>query len=170
MIPIISAAATSLTHRQPVSRPVANPGKTIALDKNLCPARCDRVFALPVGGQSAQNSAQNVAGQMRDAHMRQNEKAAIVNNQRESLLAPLSAPADEGITGFDFPGRSSKEQAGQVATITVPNQVAQVLACCAAVAQAVMLRQMTNKGVGLSGAWLDRDYPQRLQSPQRTLD
>ena len=147
-----------------------NPGKTIALDKGLCQARRDGVFALPVTAQSAQDSAQNVAGQMRHAHMRQNEKAAIVNDQRESLLALLSAPADEGITGFDFPGRSAKEQAGQVATITVPNQVAQVLARSAAVAQVVMLRQMTNKGVGLSGAWLDRDHPQRLQSPQRTLD
>src|ERR1700686_3849449 len=111
-----------------------------------------------------------MAGQMRDPHMRQNEKAAIVNNQREPLLALLSAPADEGITGSDFPGRSAKEQAGQVATTTVANQVAQVLARRAAIAQVVMLRQMTNKGVGLSGAWLDRDHPQRLKSPQRTLD
>jgi hypothetical protein len=38
--------------------------------------------------------------------------AAIVNYQHESLLALLSAPADEGITGFDFPGRGAKEQAG----------------------------------------------------------
>ena len=53
---------------------------------------------------------------------------------------------------------------------TVPNEVAQVLACGAAEAQVVMLRQMTNKGVGLSRAWLDRDHFQRLKSPQRTLD
>jgi hypothetical protein len=64
----------------------------------------------------------------------------------------LSTPADEGITGPDFPGRSAKEQAGQIATITVPNQIAQVLARRAAVAQVVMLRQMTNKGVGLRAA------------------
>jgi len=133
MIPVMSAAATSLAHPQPVGRPVANPGK--ALDKSLCQARCDGVFALPVSAQSAQDSAQNVADQMRHAHMRQNEKAAIVNDQRESLLALLSTPADEGITGSDFPGRSAKEQAGQVATTTVANQVAQVLARRAAVAR-----------------------------------
>src|SRR3984957_5273301 len=165
MIPVMSAAATSLAHPQPVGRPGANPGKALALDKSLCQVRCDGVFALPVRAQSAQDSAQNVAGQMRHAHMRQNEKAAIVNDQREALLALLSAPADEGVTGSDFPGRSAKEQAGQVATTTVPNQIAQVLARCAAVAQVVMLRQMTNKGVGLSGAWLDRDHPQRLKGP-----
>ncbi len=89
-----------------------------------------------------------MAGQMWHAHLGQNEKAAIVDNQRESLLALLSAPADEGITGSDFPGRRAKEQAGQVPTSTIPNQVAQVLARGAAVAQVVMLRQMTNKGVG----------------------
>jgi hypothetical protein len=84
-----------------IGRPVANPGKTIALDKSLCHAGRDGVFALPVTAQSAQDSAQDVAGQMRHAHMRQNEKAAIVNDQRESLLALLSAPADEGITGME---------------------------------------------------------------------
>jgi len=165
----MSAAATSLAHPQPVGRPVANPGKTIAFDKSLCQAWRDGVFALPVTAQSAQDSAQNVAGQMRHAHMRQNEKAAIVNDQRESLLALLSTPADEGITGSDFPGRSAKEQAGQVATTTVANQVAQVLARSAAVAQVVMLRQMTNKGVGLSGAWLDRDHSQRLKPLHRLI-
>ena len=106
-----------------------------------------------------------MAGQMRDPHMRQNEKAAIVNNQREPLLALLGTPADEGVTGSDFPGRRAKEQAGQVPTTTVANQVAQVLTRRAALAQVVMLRQMTNKGVGLSGAWLDRDHPQRLKGP-----
>src|ERR1700674_2120756 len=43
MVPINSATATSLAHWPPVGRPVANPGKTIALDKSLCQARCDRV-------------------------------------------------------------------------------------------------------------------------------
>ena len=78
MIPVMSAAATSLAHPQPVGRPVANPGKTIAFDKSLCQAWRDGV-SLPVTAQSAQDSAQNVAGQMRHAHMRQNEKAVIVN-------------------------------------------------------------------------------------------
>ncbi len=64
-----------------------------------------------------------MTGQMRHPHMRQNEKAAIVNEQRESLLALLSTPADEGITGSDFPGRSAKEQTGQVTTTTIANQL-----------------------------------------------
>jgi len=76
-----------------------------------------------------------VAGQMRHAYMRQNEKAAIVNDQPESLLALLGAPTDEAITGFDFPGRPAKEQAGQIASVTVSNKVAQVLAPGTAVAQ-----------------------------------
>src|SRR6266481_5271161 len=97
---------------------------------------------------------------MGHAHMRQNEKAAIVNDQPESLLALLGAPTDEAITGFDFPGRAAKEQAGQIASVTVSNNVAQVM----------MLAQMPNKGVGLSRAWLDRDHFQRLQSPKRTLN
>jgi len=101
--------------------------------------------------------------------MGQNEKAAIVNYEREPLLTLLCAPADEVITGFDFPGRSGKEYAGQVASVTVPKQVAQVLARGALEAQVVMLRQMTNKGVGLSRARLDRDHFQRLKSPKRTL-
>src|SRR6202045_4926349 len=109
----------------------------------------------------------NVFDCLFDLRLGQNEKAAIVNYQRESLLALLSAPADELITGFDFPGRGAKEQAGQVATITVANKVAQVLARGAAVAQGVMLPQMPNEGVGLSGARLDRDHFQRLKSPKR---
>ena len=102
---------------------------------------------------------------MRHAHMRQNEKAAIVNEQREPLLALLSAPADEGITGFYFPGRSGKEHAGQVASVTVPKQVAQVLARGALEAQVVMLRQMTNKGVGLNRARLDSITSSGLRAP-----
>ena len=69
-----------------------------------------------------------------------------------------------------FPGRGAKEQAGQVTTKTVANKVAQVLARGAAVAQVVMLPQMPNEGVGLSGARLDRDHFQRLKSPKRALD
>jgi hypothetical protein len=45
------------------------------------------------------------------------------SEQTEPLLALLSAPADEGITGRYFPCRSAKEHTGQVAPITVPNQV-----------------------------------------------
>src|ERR1700676_1581923 len=104
-----------------------------------------------------------MAGQMRDPHMRQNEKAAIVNNQREPLLALLGTPADEGVTGSDFPGPRAKEQAGQGPTTTRANQAPQVLTRRAAVAQVVMLRQMTNKGVGLSGAGVHRTHPQRLE-------
>ena len=48
MVSITPATATSLAHGSPVGRPVANPGKTIALDKSLCQAWCERVFALPV--------------------------------------------------------------------------------------------------------------------------
>ena len=102
--------------------------------------------------------------------MRQNEKAAIVNDQPESLLALLGAPTDEAVTGFDFPGRAAKEQAGQIASVTISNKVAQVLAPATAVAQVMMLAQMPNKGVGLSRAWLDRDHFQRLKSPKRTFD
>ena len=79
MVAIVPAAAASLPHPQPVGRPVANTGKTLALDKSLRQARREMVFALPVGAQPAQDSAQNVAGQMRHAHMGQNEKTAIVN-------------------------------------------------------------------------------------------
>src|SRR5690242_17640428 len=89
--------------------------RTLALNKSLRQARRDVVFTLPVGVQPPQDSAQNVAGQMRHAHMGQNEKTTIVNYQREPFLALLSAPADEGITGLYFPGRSGKEHAGQVA-------------------------------------------------------
>ena len=125
---------------------------------------------LPVGAQPPQDNAQNVAGQMRHAHMGQNEKAAIVNYKGEPLLALLSTPADEDITGFYFPGRSSKEHAGQVAPVTVPKEVTQVLTCGTLEAQVMMLGQMPNEGVGLSRAWLDRDHFQRLKSPKRTLD
>src|SRR5437588_529662 len=107
---------------------------------------------------------------MRHTHMGQNEKTAIVNDQREPLLALLSAPTYEGVTGFYFPGRSGKEHAGQVASVTVSKQVAQILARGTLEAQVMMLRQMPNKGVGLGSARLDNDYLQRLKSPKRTLD
>jgi len=170
VVAIVPAATTSLSHPQPVGCPVADSGKTLALDKSLRKARRDLVFELPIGTQPPQDSAQNVAGQMWHAHMGQNEKTAIVNYQAESLLALLSTPADEAITSFCFPGRSAKEHAGQVASITVPNQVTQVLARGTLEAQVMMLRQMTNKGVGLSRACFDSDDFQRLKSSKRSLD
>jgi hypothetical protein len=103
-------------------------------------------------------------------HLGQNEKTAIVNDQTEPLLALLSAPADEGITGLYFPGRSRKEHTGQVATVTIPNKVTQVLTCGALEAQIMMLRQMPNKGVGLHRAGLDADHFKRLKSSQRAPD
>jgi len=54
-------------------------------------ARREVVFALPVAAQPAQDSAQNVAGQMGHAHMGQNKKAAIVNYERQSAKRPLSS-------------------------------------------------------------------------------
>src|SRR5208283_468574 len=121
MVTIVPASTAGLAHPQPVGRPVANPGKTLSLDKSLRQARGDVVFALPVRTQAPQDSAQNVAGQMWHTHMGQNEKTAIVSYQREPLLALLSAPADEGITVFYFPGRSAKEHASQVTSVTIPN-------------------------------------------------
>ena len=52
----------------------------------------------------------------------------------------------------------------------VPLTPLSFLARSAAVAQVVMLRQMINKGVGASRAWLDRDDFERLKSLKRTLD
>src|ERR1700720_206043 len=170
MVAIVPAAPASLPHPQPVGGPVADTAKTLAFDKSLRQARREMVFTLPVRAQPAQDRAQNVAGQMGSPHLGQNEKTAIVNDETEPLLALLSAPADEGITGLYLPGRSCKEHAGQVASVTVPNKVTQVLTCGALEAQIMMLRQMPNKGVGLHRARLDADHLQRLKSSQRTLD
>jgi hypothetical protein len=65
----VPAATASLADQQPVGRPVADTAEAFPLDKALRQARCQLVFALPICAQPAQHQAQDVAGQMRYAHM-----------------------------------------------------------------------------------------------------
>src|ERR1700751_4378494 len=112
MLSVGPAAPAALAHALPIGRTVADSGKAFSLHKGLREAWHDRVLALPIPSQAAQQPAQNVTGQMGNLHVWQDQKAGVIDHRPE-MLAPLRrAPANEGLAGSYLPGCRAKKRAG----------------------------------------------------------
>jgi len=89
----------------------------------------------------------------------QDQKPAVVGHERQAARAGRIIPADPAVAGFRFPGRSTEEQARQIASVAVPRQVGHVFTDGAAEAQVMVARQIAREeGV------IRRSRPHRLQA------
>src|ERR1700740_3231925 len=164
MVSVGPAAPAALAYALPIGRTVADSNEAPSLDKGLHEAWRDRVLALPIPRQAAQQSAQNVTGQVRNLHVGQDQKAGVVTPPPE-MLAPLRpVPANEGLASSYLPGRRAKKRAGQVAPVAVAHHIAQRRSRVAAEAQIVMPGQMSHE---IGCRRLPRLGQDDLQGPQR---
>ena len=76
-----------------------------------------------------------MAGQMRDSDPGQYEKTGIVRYPWQALSPHHFRPADVLISGLGLPSGSTKEQASQMASVTIPDYIVHVLPHCSLKAQ-----------------------------------
>jgi hypothetical protein len=108
VIAICTAASTALAGENPVGRPVADPAKRSRSTK--LSARYGAIAYLRF--QSARRRRRispGMAGQMRHAHVGQNQKADVVDDQSQTTRSLTGSPADQSVARFEFPLRAGKE-------------------------------------------------------------
>src|ERR1017187_9056645 len=71
------------------------------------------ISGKPIAGQLPRRQGEDMAGQVRRPDPGQNEKAAVVDYQRQVVLAGRLAPTDARIPGRHLPGGAGEQQAGQ---------------------------------------------------------
>ena len=80
MAPIVLAATGGQAQFLPVGRPVAGAGIALGIDEGLQIMHRMAIERLPVGGNPPRGSAEEMRGEMRDAHPGQDEEAALVGD------------------------------------------------------------------------------------------
>ena len=87
--------------------------ETPLLDKGLQQQRTVTVASLPIVGKPADSCAQDLGSEIFRLDPGQNEKAGVVDETMQVLLALPVAPADEAITRRALPGGGAKAQEGE---------------------------------------------------------
>jgi len=115
---VLARPSGGLPHAHPVGCPVAAALEAIPLHESFQEAKRMPVALLPVSGDSPSDLPENMAGQMIDAHPRQNQKTLVIRDQRQPAHALLSRPAYPSISGGALPGR--RAQAGNAPGLKWP--------------------------------------------------
>ena len=97
---------------------------------------------LPIARHPARHSPQNVAGQLRHADPGQDQKPAVVDDLSQMGLPLTGCPTNEGIARLGLPSGGAKQDTGQITTLTILHQIAEVLPHRAAVRQIMVPRQI----------------------------
>ena len=96
------------------------------------------VFCNPILFDATHNGSQNMAAEMRDMHLGQNQKTCIVGEEVDVFCASFSVPSDKGIPWSGFPGSRTKEKAGYVLTGLITNQVLNIFTDCSVKSKVMM--------------------------------
>ena len=113
MAQVVLAATGGQAQFLPVGRPVTGPRVALGIDKGLQIMHRMAIERLPVGANPARDSAQEVRGQMRDTHPRQDQEAALVGDLVHMRPAHGRRPADEAVTRSEVTGRRGEAQTGE---------------------------------------------------------
>src|SRR6267143_5281243 len=127
------------------------------------------VLLLPIERQTRRDSPQQMTGQMRHAHPRQDEQTGVVGEQAQMAAARWATPADPPVPGGGLPGSRAKEQTGQRSAVRGLGQVFQALAYAVAVSQIMVSLQEPLEEPGLRSACGQRLDSNRLEQLQRTF-
>lgn len=128
MIAILAAAPRGVAHMLPVGGPVAGGGEAVALDEGLQPLETVAVLGPPVRVNAAGHRAEQVTGQMRNAHPGQDQKARVVGQLRQPL-APLRVdPTQKPVSRRTAPRGRPEQQTTQIPPLRIARQIAEVLA------------------------------------------
>ena len=82
-----------------------------------------------------------MTGQMGNPDPGQDKEAHVVRQIPQVAFPVLLVPPDEGIPGRGFPGRGAKQETGQGTTLSIANQILEVLPDGAPVTQVMILGQ-----------------------------
>jgi hypothetical protein len=128
VISVLPASALALADPAPVCGPVAGPGKAGSIDEGLHQTQIVTVFCYPVMAQSSEACTEDTTGQMGDPNPWKDQKAGVVGYQAQILPAGRPVPADKSVTWGGFPGRRTKQQAGNGAFFAIESDILHVFA------------------------------------------
>ena len=80
------------------------------------------VFVYPVLPDTAHNQTKDMTGQIMHANPWKNQEPGIVGHEVDIVPACVSIPSDKGIARGGFPCSGTKEQTGQIPTISVTDE------------------------------------------------
>jgi hypothetical protein len=100
-----------LPHPDPVGRLVTSALESVRLHEGFQQVKVVVVALLPVGIDPPDNLPQNSAGQLPNLNPGQDQKTAVVGEERQALRALLNRPANPLVAASALPGRRAKEQA-----------------------------------------------------------
>jgi hypothetical protein len=123
IVTVLSGASFGLTDIEPVSCLVADALEAVAFDKGLSHVDGMTVFVHPILPDASKDPAKNMTGQMRNTNPGQDEEAGIVGHEYNVLSSCFRLPSDEDIARCTLPCCGTEEEAGQVPTGAIPNQV-----------------------------------------------
>ena len=135
---IVFAAASGVSQRHPVRRPVAGASETFGVHERFHQVDRVSVRMLPIGAQPRRHATQQVRRQMLDPHPRQYQKARVVGEKANVASPRFSAPADEAIAAAEVSWRRTPGQTGERASAG-PDQILQLFADWLLVPEIVML-------------------------------
>jgi len=148
MLAVLASPPARATHIHPISCPVTGACEAPPFHKGLptCgrppgwPAarlsRCARfqplqtlpVFFLPIGINTSSHSPQDMAGQMRNLHPRENQKSRIVGDPCQALLRAKSSVFEIPVPTCTTAGRGTKKQCSDFPSSSLSGQIPEVLA------------------------------------------
>jgi len=124
------------------------------------------VFLDPVPPDPPHDPAQEMAGQMRHPHPGQDEEAGIVGHEGEVGGSGGRVPANKAVSRCGGPCGGPEEEAGQILSGAIPNQVLEVFSDRSGEPEVVIVVQIishTTGFVGLGGRKMNRQGRQGLE-------
>lgn len=170
--PILTAAALGPTDPHPVGRLITRAGEAVGLHERFQQINRMAVLARPIDVQTANDPAQHMTAQMRHARPGPNQEASVVGEQMQMTRAPRGVPAEIAVARGALPGGGAPEHTGKGPTVTIADQVLQMLAPPTAVTQVMMLREQRGEEGAVVRVANSADFSQveREQRGQRLGD
>jgi hypothetical protein len=115
---ILAPASRGPAHQLPIGGAITGAAVAPRIGKALHQHRCQAIAGLPVAADLAQCQGENMRGQMCNAHARQNQEAAVVDDLRQPAAPRRVIPADPRVARLDVPRRRAEAEAAETAQPT----------------------------------------------------
>ena len=145
-VAVLAAASLGLADADPVGGAVAGAFEPGSVDEGFDEVDGVAVLCLPVGAQTAEREGKEMAGEMRDANPRQDEKACIVGGPVQALGADMVVPADKAVASRRLPSGGAEKKTRHVPTMTVADQVSEIFPDRAPVTKVMMASEVGEEG------------------------
>ena len=110
---VLTTTTTAQANRLPVGRPVTPPDEALTVYERFHQKGSIAVASLPILSQTCQRLGQDMAGQIGHLDVRQNQKAAVIDNQVQIFTSALPAPTNPEVAIRQLPSRAAEGQRSQ---------------------------------------------------------